>query len=59
MCSSDLFDWWHDKVETVPAIVSDDHRRQIETMWKFSREYGLSSSVPAVDKAVWEHAAAS
>lgn len=51
-----FFAWWHDKAQTVPAIVSADHRRQIDLMWKFSREFGLSSSVPAVDQVVWDRA---
>lgn len=51
-----FFKWWHGKAQTVPAIVSEDHRRQIGLMWTFAKEFGLSTSVPVVDSVVWDRA---
>jgi NitT/TauT family transport system substrate-binding protein len=49
-----FFDWWFDRVNSIPAVFGDVHAKAVGTGWTIGRVMGMTQSVPDVRALTWD-----
>ncbi len=52
----DYFKAWLADYTYFPAVISDEDKKAMTTVWTMSKEMGILKEVPDVEKVIWEHA---
>ncbi|MEM8855499.1 MAG: MqnA/MqnD/SBP family protein [Pseudomonadota bacterium] len=49
----EFFEKWFSEFSDFPALISQDDRKAIETLWQEAEKLGILSDLPPVDETVW------